>query len=94
MRHLNGYRKLGRDSAHRKALLRNLCTSLILHERVETTLAKAKELRPFAETVITLGRRGLRAEQPADAVHLRRQASAFFHAGNRTGPDRRPNGGY
>jgi large subunit ribosomal protein L17 len=94
MRHLNAHRKLGRDSAHRKSLLRNLCTSLILHERIETTLPKAKELRPFAEKVITLGRRGLKAELPADAVHLRRQASAFFHAGNRTGPNRRPDGGY
>jgi large subunit ribosomal protein L17 len=94
MRHLNAHRKLGRDSAHRKSLLRSLCTSLVLHERIETTLPKAKELRPFAEKAITLGKRGLVAELPADAVHLRRQASAFFHAGNRTGPERRPDGGY
>src|SRR5687768_12010854 len=94
MRHLNAHRKLGRDSAHRKSLLRNLCTSLILNERIETTLPKAKELRPFAEKAITLGKRGLAAELPADAVHLRRQASAFFHAGNQIGPGRRPDGGY
>ena len=94
MRHLNAHRKLGRDSAHRKSLLRSLCTSLVLHERIETTLPKAKELRPFAEKAITLGKRGLQAELPADAVHLRRQASAYFHAGNRTGPERRPDGGY
>lgn len=94
MRHLNGYRKLGRDSAHRKSLLRSLCTSLILHERIETTLPKAKELRPFAEKAITLGKKGLQAEQPADAVHLRRQAAAFFHSGNRTSAARRPDGGY
>jgi large subunit ribosomal protein L17 len=94
MRHLNGYRKLGRTSAHRMSMLRNLCTSLILEERIETTLPKAKELRPFAEKAITLGRHGLNADSPARAVHLRRIASTYFHAGNKTGPDRRPDGGY
>jgi large subunit ribosomal protein L17 len=94
MRHLNGYRKLGRTSAHRMSMLRNLCTSLILEERIETTLPKAKELRPFAEKAITLGRRGLNAESPSKAVHLRRIAATYFHAGNQTGPDRRPDGGY
>jgi large subunit ribosomal protein L17 len=94
MRHLNGYRKLGRTSAHRMSMLRNLCTSLILEERIETTLPKAKELRPFAEKAITLGRHGLNADSPAKAVHLRRLAATYFHAGNRTGPDRRPDGGY
>ena len=61
MRHLVAHRKLGRTSAHRKALLRNLCASLVEHERLITTLPKAKELRPFAEQVITLGRRALKA---------------------------------
>ena len=49
MRHKVAHRKLGRKSDHRLALLRNLCTSLIVHERLITTLPKAKELRPFAE---------------------------------------------
>lgn len=94
MRHLNAHRKLGRDSAHRKAMLRNLCTSLILHERLETTLPKAKELRPFAERVITLGKKGLAADAPAEAVHYRRLAATYFHAGNQTSKTRRPDGGY
>ena len=94
MRHLVAHRKLGRTSAHRKSLLRSLCTSLILEERLETTLPKAKELRPFAEKAITLGKRANTAEKPADVVHARRLASGYFHAGNRTGQDRRPDGGY
>ncbi|MFZ4794819.1 MAG: 50S ribosomal protein L17 [Blastocatellia bacterium] len=85
MRHLVAHRKLGRTSAHRKALLRNLCTSLVLHERIVTTLPKAKELRPFAEKAITLGRRAraLRAAGSVDdALHLTRQAANFFFPGN------------
>ena len=58
MRHLKSGRKLGRTSAHRKALFRNMVTSLIQHERIETTLAKAKELRSHAEKTITLGKAG------------------------------------
>jgi len=85
MRHLVAHRKLGRTSSHRKALLRNLCTSLILHERIITTLPKAKELRPYAEKAITLGRKA-RAQRASgaiqDAVHLTRQAAAFFFPGN------------
>ena len=49
MRHLVAHRKLGRTSSHRKALLRNLCTSFVLRERIITTLPKAKELRPYVE---------------------------------------------
>ena len=65
MRHNVGYRKLGRTSAHRRALLRNLATDLFRHERLKTTLPKARELRPFAEKLITLARR--------DNLHARRQ---------------------
>jgi len=65
MRHNVGYRKLGRTSAHRRALLRNLATDLFRHERLKTTLPKARELRPFAEKLITLARR--------DDLHARRQ---------------------
>ncbi|MBI4376131.1 MAG: 50S ribosomal protein L17 [Elusimicrobia bacterium] len=53
-----GGRKLGVTSSHRRALLRNMATSLFLHEKLETTQAKAKELRPFAERIITQARQG------------------------------------
>jgi large subunit ribosomal protein L17 len=65
MRHNVGHRKLGRTSEHRRALLRNLATDLFRHERLRTTLPKARELRPFAERLITLARR--------DDLHARRQ---------------------
>lgn len=58
MRHRKASKKLGRTSAHRKAMLRSLATSLFLHERVKTTLAKAKELRRVADRLITLAKRG------------------------------------
>jgi large subunit ribosomal protein L17 len=58
MRHHRAGRKLGRDAAHRKALYANLTASLIQHGRIKTTVAKAKEVRPVAEQMITLGRRG------------------------------------
>ncbi|MBP6820712.1 MAG: 50S ribosomal protein L17 [Acidobacteria bacterium] len=85
MRHLVAHRKLGRTSSHRKALLRNLCTSFVLHERIVTTLPKAKELRPYVEKVVTLGRRARAASQngnAADAVHATRQAAKSFFPGN------------
>jgi large subunit ribosomal protein L17 len=66
MRHLKAGRKLGRTSAHRKALFRNLVTALIVRERIQTTLAKAKELRSKAEKTITLGKKG--------TLHARRLA--------------------
>ena len=89
MRHLVAHRKLGRTSSHRKALLRNLCTSFVLHERIITTLPKAKELRPFAEKAVTLGRRARAAREDGQneaAVHATRQAAAFFFSGN-AGPE-------
>jgi large subunit ribosomal protein L17 len=64
------YRKLGRTSAQRKALLRDLATDLIINERIETTEARAKELRSVVEKMITLGKRG--------DIHARRQASAYI----------------
>ena len=91
MRHRVAHRKLGRKTEHRLALLRNLCTSLITHERLITTLPKAKELRPFAERAITLGKRALAAEVPAGALHNRRLAAAYFFSGNN---NRVPDGGY
>lgn len=70
MRHNVSGRKLSRDTAHRKALLRNLVTSLLEHERIETTLAKAKELRIEADRMITLAKKG--------DLHARRMALAFI----------------
>src|SRR6185503_952101 len=87
MRHLKAHRKLGRTSEHRHSMLRNLATSLInsRDERITTTLPKAKELRPFVERAITLSRRARTfSDEGSDvrALHLRRQAAGFFHAGN------------
>jgi len=89
MRHLKAHRKLGRTSEHRHSMLRNLATSLInsREERIVTTLPKAKELRPFVERAITLSRRARSLADDgsnAQALHLRRQAAGFFHAGNTT----------
>jgi large subunit ribosomal protein L17 len=64
---------------------------LITHERLITTLPKAKELRPFAERAITLGKRALAAEAPESALHKRRLAAAYFFTGN---TNRVPDGGY
>jgi len=72
MRHLKAGRKLNRSAAHRKALFRNLVTSLIEHEQVRTTDAKAKELRRVADRMITLGKRG--------SLHARRQAAAYIRS--------------
>ncbi len=58
MRHRKATKKLGRNTSHRRALLRNLVTSLIMEERIETTPAKAKAMRPHVEKMITLGKRG------------------------------------
>src|SRR5688572_719355 len=64
MRHRNAHRKLGRVSEHRTALLRNQAEALLAHERIETTVPKAKELRPFVERLITIAKRGVRANDP------------------------------
>ncbi len=72
MRHRRAGRKLGRDSAHRKALYANLACALIEHGRISTTEAKAKEVRPIVEQMITLGKRG--------DVAAHRQAVAFLRS--------------
>lgn len=72
MRHQRAGKKLGRDSAHRRALYSNLAGALIEHGRIETTEAKAKAVRPFAEKMITLGKRG--------DLHSRRQALAALRS--------------
>lgn len=71
MMHKVAGKKLQRNTAHRAALRKNFTVSLIMHERVETTLTKAKALRPFVEKVITLGRE--------DTLHHRRQAAALLN---------------
>lgn len=58
MRHRLAHRKLGRTTAHRTAMLRNMAAALIKHEQIVTTLAKAKELRPYTEKLVTLAKRG------------------------------------
>ena len=70
MRHRNAGFKLGRNTSHRRALLRNLVTSVIIEDRVETTVAKAKAVRPLVEKMITLGKKG--------DLHSRRQALSFL----------------
>ena len=70
MRHRNGGFKLGRNTSHRRALLRNLVTSIILNDRCHTTITKAKATRPIVEKMITLGKNG--------SVHARRQALAYL----------------
>jgi large subunit ribosomal protein L17 len=72
VRHQRTGKKLGRDSAHRKALYANLAGALIEHGRIRTTVTKAKAVRPLAEQMITLGRRG--------DLHARRQATAFLRS--------------
>ena len=66
-----GYRKLGRNSAQRKALLRDLITDLILNERIETTLSKAKELQKLADRMVTLGKKNTLASRQQAAKLVR-----------------------
>jgi large subunit ribosomal protein L17 len=68
MRHRMGGRKLNKTSTHRKSMFANMTTSLLKHEQIKTTLPKAKELKRFADKVITLGKQG--------SLHARRQAAA------------------
>ncbi len=70
MRHRNAGYKLGRNTSHRRALLRNLVTSILLEDRVETTITKAKAARPHVEKLITLGKKG--------DLHSRRQALSYL----------------
>ena len=72
MRHRKSGTVLGRDSAHRKAMFRNMVTSLLEHERIQTTDAKAKELRRWADKMITLGKRG--------DLHARRRALSVLRS--------------
>lgn len=83
MNHNKSYRKLGRRSDHRLAMLKNMTISLVKAERIETTVTRAKELRKFVEKAITLGKKynALNLEDTSErarAIHLRRQAFAFL----------------
>ena len=76
MRHNVAYRKLGRVTEHRIAMLRNQASNLLLHERIETTVPKAKDLRPFVERLITIAKRSLNApEGSSQAVVARRRVA-------------------
>ena len=73
MRHRVSHRKLGRVTEHRIAMLRNQAEALLLHERLETTVPKAKELRPFVERIITIAKRGIAAgDANGKGLHARR----------------------
>jgi large subunit ribosomal protein L17 len=76
MRHLKHGSKLGRNPAHRRATLRNLVTNLITHERITTTILRARAARPLVERMITLGKR--------DTLHARRQAASFLQTPDAT----------
>jgi large subunit ribosomal protein L17 len=81
MRHRVAHRKLGRVTEHRIALLRSQAEALIRHERIETTVPKAKELRPFVEHLITVAKRGLTdGPKTTRALHARRLVAADVHA--------------
>jgi len=75
MRHRVATWKLGRNTSHRRSLLRNLVTSLILEERIETTVPKAKAMRPLAEKMITLGKKGDLAARRRAAAYLMTSAA-------------------
>ncbi|MFP6627358.1 MAG: 50S ribosomal protein L17 [Deltaproteobacteria bacterium] len=75
MRHLKSGRKLGRNSTHRKAMFRNMVTSLIVHGRVTTSDAKAKELRRWADRMITLGKKGTLASRRRARRFIRTDAA-------------------
>lgn len=74
MRHKKHSHQLGVKSAHRTALMSNLCTALITHKQIRTTLSKAKALRPFTERVITLAKKARAAQTNEEKLHFYRQA--------------------
>ncbi|MBP9838614.1 MAG: 50S ribosomal protein L17 [Proteobacteria bacterium] len=76
MNHQNGLKKLNRTASHRKALIRNLATALVIHNQIETTLPKAKVLKKVADKLVTLGKR--------KTLHARRQAMGMLFEINRT----------
>ena len=81
MPHNIAHRKLGRVTEHRIALLRNQATALLRHERIETTLPKAKELRPFVERLITIAKRGVATGEAPKTLHAQRLVARDVHDG-------------
>jgi large subunit ribosomal protein L17 len=79
MRHRKSGFKLGRSSGHRKALRRNLIADLLAHEEIVTTEAKARMLRPQAERIISIAKRGLASGDPSAAVHARRVVASRIY---------------
>ncbi len=79
MRHKKAFRKFSRTPAHRRAMFRNLATSLVLHERIETTLPKAKELKKVIDKLVTVGK--------TDSLHNRRRAMSYLMPINREAKD-------
>ena len=86
MRHRKDHRKLSRTAAHRRSLLRNLTTSLFQHERIETTLAKAKETQPFVEKLITLARGGFNLNDFRRALAVITKKDVCFRLFHEIGP--------
>src|SRR5262252_8689501 len=89
MRHLKAGRQLGRNAEHRLALMRNLTMALIQHERIITTVEKAKELRPFVEKLITLAKRGTLHARRMAASRLGPTADAEVRPGTKDDADHR-----
>lgn len=75
MRHQNAHRKLNRTASHRRALLANMACSLIEHEQIRTTVPKAKELRPYVERLVTLGKQGTLAARRRAISRIRQPAA-------------------
>ena len=94
MRHRKGISKLGRTGTHRRAMMRNLATALFQHGRIETTAAKAKALRPFAERLITLGKRGDVHARRLAARHIQDQGTLKELFSDIAGRFSERNGGY
>src|SRR5437588_2625765 len=90
MRHLKAGRRLGRNASHRLALFRNLAMALFRHERIITTVAKAKEVRPFVEKLITLARKGTLHARRLAAARLGPHADAEVKPGTDDDADHRP----
>ena len=94
MRHKLGQRKLGRTSAHRIAMLRNMAAALIKHEQITTTLPKARELRPYLEKLITLGKKGGLSNRRLAAAQLKEDDVVVKLFDTLAERDKARNGGY
>lgn len=80
MRHKKSGRKFNRTNSHRKAMFRNMVTSLLEHEQITTTVPKAKELRGIVDRMITYGKKGVSATKPEDTLHYKRMAARYIRS--------------